>query len=137
MQVSAFLLQLDLDNLFRVVPRRARVGHEDGLIEAERGNRNQVADEEKRLDEGEGQGDEEHRDEDVQHALLRVLGADLDHLLAVADACLLGSFEIDVSFDELDRAIRAGGHGLGRSPGEPVDHGPAGDQAQHEGRVQE
>ncbi len=58
-------------------------GHEDGLIEAEDGNRNQVADEEERLEEGKGQGGEEHRDEDVQHALLRVLRADVDDLLAV------------------------------------------------------
>ena len=98
---------------------------------------NQVADEEERLDEGERQRDEEHREEDVEHALLRVLGADLDHLLAVRDRRLLHAFELDVGLDELHRAVGAGGDRLGGGAGEPVDHGAAGDQAQQERRMQQ
>jgi len=41
-----FRLQLDLDDLLRVVPRAAGVGHEDSLIQAEQGNGDQVADKE-------------------------------------------------------------------------------------------
>ena len=133
----AFLLQLDLDDLLGVVPGRPGVGHEDGLIEAEDGDGNQVADEEEGLDEGKGQRGEEHRDEDVQHALLRVLRADFDHLLAVADGRLLRALQLDVRLDELHGAIGAGAHRLRGGAGEPVDHGAAGDQAQHKGRVQQ
>src|SRR5947209_1749434 len=38
MQSRTLLLQLNFDNLLRVVPRAARVRHEDGLIEAEDGD---------------------------------------------------------------------------------------------------
>ena len=72
-QRRAFLLQLDFDDLLGVVPGAAGVGHEDGLVEAEDGDGDQVADEEERLDEREGQRGEENGDEDVEHALLRVL----------------------------------------------------------------
>ena len=85
-QRRAFLLQFDFDDFLGVVPRAAGVGHEDGLIEAEDGDGDQVADEEERLDEGEGQRGEEDGDENVEHALLRVLGADFDDFLAVGDA---------------------------------------------------
>ena len=50
-----FCLQLDLDDLLGVVPGAAGVGHEDGLEQAEERDRDQVADEEVRLEEGEGQ----------------------------------------------------------------------------------
>ena len=42
----ALFLQVDFDNLLRVVPRAAGVGHVDGLEEAEAGDGNQVGDEE-------------------------------------------------------------------------------------------
>ena len=87
----ALRLQLGLDDLLGVVPGAAGVGHEDGLEQAEQRDRDQVADEEERLDERERQRGEEHRQEDVEHALLRVLRADLDHLLAVGDRGLLAS----------------------------------------------
>ncbi len=78
------LLQLDLDDLLGVVPRPARIGHEHRLVEPEQRDRDQVADEEVGLQEGEGQGGEEDGQEDVEHPLLRVLRADLHHSLAVA-----------------------------------------------------
>ena len=53
--VGALLLQLDLDDLLGVVPGAAGVGHEDGLVETEDRDGDQVADEEERLDEREGQ----------------------------------------------------------------------------------
>jgi hypothetical protein len=80
---------------------------------------------------------EEHAEEDVEHAALRVDGADLDDLLAVFDRRLGRAFELDVRLDELHRAVRAGGHGLHRRAGEPVDHRAAGDQAEQEGRMQD
>jgi hypothetical protein len=52
-QRRALLLQLDLDDLLGVVPGAAGVGHEDRLVEAEERDRDQVADEEVRLEEGE------------------------------------------------------------------------------------
>src|SRR5579863_2155179 len=73
---SIFLLQLDLDDFLRVVPCAAGVGHEDGLVQAENRDGNQVADEEERFDERERQRGEKYRDEDVQHAHLRVFRAD-------------------------------------------------------------
>ena len=88
-QRRALRLQLDLDDLLRVVPRAAGVGHEDRLVQPEQRDRNQVADEEVRLEERERQRREEHRQEDVEHPLLRVLRADLDDLLAVLDRRLL------------------------------------------------
>jgi hypothetical protein len=48
-------LELDLDDLLGVVPRAARVGHEDRLVQAEDAMADQVADEEERLDEREGE----------------------------------------------------------------------------------
>ena len=48
-----FCLQLDFDDLLRVVPGAAGVGHEDRLVQTEDRDRDQVADEEERLDERE------------------------------------------------------------------------------------
>ena len=103
----------------------------------EDGDRNQIADEEERLDESEGERAEEDGDEDIQHALLRILGADLDDLLAVGDRGFHHAIEFDVGFDELDGAVGSGGYGLRGSAGEPVNHGAAGDQAEEERRVQQ
>jgi hypothetical protein len=136
-QRRAFLFQFGFDDLLGVVPRGAGVGHEDCLVEAEDRNRDQVADKEERLHEGEGQGPEEDGDKDVEHALLRVLGADLDHLLAVGDRGLFRAFELDVGLDELHGAIGASGHGLHGCAGEPIDHRAAGNQAQEEWSVQQ
>src|SRR5207302_955419 len=117
----ALLLELDFNDLLGVVPSAAGVGHEDGLVQAEDGDGEKVADEEERLDESEGQRGEEYGDEDVQHALLRVLGANLDDLFAVGDAGGSSSFELNVGLDEFDRAVRAGGHRLRARAGEPVN----------------
>src|SRR6266576_3331168 len=61
----AFLLQLGLDDLLGVVPSAARVGHEDGLVETEQRDRDQVADEEVRLEERERERCEKDGQEDV------------------------------------------------------------------------
>src|SRR6202011_4114497 len=99
-------------------------------------NREQVPDEKERLDEREGQRREEHRDEYVEHAFLRVLGADLNDLLAVGDARSRRAIQLDVGLNEFDGAISTGGHGLRGSPGEPVDHGAPGNQPENERSVQ-
>src|SRR5579859_4686530 len=136
MKRSTFLFQLHLYNFLGVVPCAARVGHKDGLIKAEGGDRNQVADEEERLDKGKGQGGEKHSDEDVQHALLGILGADFHNLFAVGHRCLGGPVQFDRRFNELHRAVGARGDGLGAGAGKPVNHGAAGNKAQHKRRVQ-
>ena len=137
MQGRAFLFQFNFDDLLCVVPGAAGVGHENRLIQAEQRDRDQVADEEELVEEGEPEGGEEDRQEDVEHPRLGVLGADLDHLLAVGGAGLLGRLQVDVRLDELDGPVRPGGDRLGARPGEPVDHRPAGDQAEQERRVQD
>ena len=130
-------LQLDLDDLLGVVPGAAGVGHEDRLEQPEQRDRDQVADEEERLEERERQRREEHRQEDVEHPLLRVLRADLHDLLAVRDRRLRRpAVQLDVRLDELDRAVGAGADRLRRRAGEPVDHRAADDQAEQERRVQ-
>ncbi|MPM14466.1 hypothetical protein SDC9_60829 [bioreactor metagenome] len=137
-QRGALGVQVGLDDLLRVVPGAARVGHEDGLVEAEHRDRDQITDEEVRLHEGERQGGEEDAQEQVEHALLGVLGADLHDLLGVG---LAGAgdrvVQPDVVPDELDRPVGAGGHRLDGAAGEPVDHGTAGDQAEQERRVEQ
>ena len=138
-QRRALLLEVDLDHLLGVVPGAAGVGHEDRLVEAEERDRDQVADEEERLEAGERQRREEHRQEDVEHALLRVLGADLDHPLASRRPrpSWPSASRRMLLLDELDGAVGAGGDRLGGGAGEPVDDGAAHDQAEQEGRVQE
>src|SRR5262249_29803505 len=81
----AFLLQLDFDDFLSVVPRAAGVGHKDRLVQTENGDGNEIADEEKWFKESKGQRREEHGDEDVDHAFLRVERADFDDFLAVTD----------------------------------------------------
>jgi hypothetical protein len=78
---------------------------------------------------------EKDRKEDVEHSLLRVLRADLDDLFAVGHGCLGHTLELDVCLDELDRAIRAGGHRLRGRTGEPVDHRAARDEPEQKRRV--
>jgi hypothetical protein len=90
-QRRALLLELDFDELLGVVPSTTGVCHEESLVEAEESDRNEVADEEERIGESEGERAEEDREEDVDHALLRVLRADFDDLLAVFDAGLFSS----------------------------------------------
>ena len=90
-----------------------------------------------RLEERERQRREEHRQEDVEHPLLRVLRADLDDLLAVLHRRLLGAVQLDVRLDELHRAVGARRHRLRRRAGEPVDHRAAGDEPEQERRVQD
>src|SRR5207344_2329792 len=94
-------------------------------------------DEKVRLEESKRQRREEHGEEDVEHPALRVLGADLDHLLAVFDRCLLDTLKLYVGLDELDSTVRAGGHGLHRSACEPVDDCASSDQAEEKRRVQQ
>ena len=78
-------LELGLDDFLRIVPRTARVGHEDGLVETEKGDRDEVADEEERLHKRKGERGKEHGQENIEHSALRVDGANLDDLLTVLD----------------------------------------------------
>ena len=78
------------------------------------------------------EGSKEDGKEDVEHAFLRVLGADFNDLLAVRNGSLLRALKLNVGFDELHRAISSSSHGLHRCAGEPVNHRAARDQAQKE-----
>src|SRR5262245_31196676 len=137
MELGALRLEFDLDNFLRVVPGAPGVGHEDGLEQAEERDGNQVADEEKRLEERKGEAGEKHGQEDVEHPALRVQRADLDYLLAVRHRRLLDPVEADISLDELDSAVRSGADGLRGRTSEPVDHGAAHHEAKEERRVAE
>src|SRR6185437_13332964 len=136
-QFGSLLLQFHFYDLLGIVPGAPGVSHEDGLVEAEGGDGNQVTHEEERLHEGEGQSGEEHAEEDDEHALLRILGADGHHPLAVGDGGFLHAFQLDVLFYELHRPVSSGGYRLSGGAGKPVDDGSAGDQAKHKGSVQE
>ena len=137
-QRRALLLQLDLDDLLRVVPGAAGVGHEDRLVQPEERDRDQVADEEVRLE-------ERRRPACEKNTVRKMLNMPFcAYCVQISTTFLLSSteafvdaFELDVRLDELDRAVGAGRHRLGRRAGEPVDHRAAGDQAEQERRVQE
>src|SRR5580658_5561621 len=137
MQRCPLLFQVDLYDFLRIVPGAAGIGHEDGLVESEDRNRDEIANKEERLIEGERKGSEENGEKDVEHSLLRVLRADFYHLLTVGDRCLFRTLQFNVRLDELDRAICAGGDRLRRRAGEPVDHCATGDQPEQEWRVQQ
>src|SRR5208283_1433583 len=122
-QRRVLLLQVHLDDLLRVVPCAAGVSHKDGLKKAEKGDSDQVADEKVRVEKGKGEGKEKDHHEDVDHAFLRVLGTDLDDLLAVLDGGCL-SVELDVVLDIDDRSVGPGDDGLGGSAREPVYDSP-------------
>ena len=136
-QLGAFLLQLDLHDFLGVVPGPAGVGHEDGLIQAKDGDRDQVADEEERFHEGERQRDKENAEKDVEHPGLRVLGADFNNLFAVGHRRFLHAFQLDVALDEFHRAISAGSHRLHGSAGEPIDDRATAYQPEYKRRVQQ
>src|SRR5581483_1923956 len=129
MQVSSLLLQLSLHDLLGIVPCAAGVCHEDGLIQAKCGNRDQVSNEEEWLHESESQRGEEHRNKDVQHSFLCILRANRDHPFAVAYRCLFDALKLNIRCDELNRAIGTGGNGLGGSTCEPINNCAAADQA--------
>src|SRR4030095_10092860 len=94
--------------LFAVIPSPSGVRHEDRLVQAEQCNRDEISDEEVRLDERKRKRRKEDGQKDVEHALLRLLRADLNDLLAVGDRGFLYAFETDVCFDELNCTIGAG-----------------------------
>src|SRR5437868_7326480 len=121
MEWRAFLLQLSFNDFFCVVPGAAGVGHEDSLVQAEDGDGKEIADEEVRLDKRKRQRGEEYGNENVEHALLRVLGADFHDLFAISDTGCCCAFEINVSLDEFDSAIGTGGDGLRAGARKQID----------------
>src|SRR5205085_8000745 len=130
-------LHLDFHDLLGIVPGAAGIGHKDRLIETEDGDGNQIADEEVGFEEGKGECGEKYSQEDVEHAPLRVAGANFYDLLAVCNRSLFHSFQADVFLDELHRPISAGSDRLHGSAGKPIDNRAAANQAQHKGRVQQ
>src|SRR5262249_28381708 len=120
-KVRALLLQLDLDDLLRVVPGAAGICHKECLEKAEERDRDEVPNKEERIEKRKRQRAEKDDEKDVEHPLLRVRRANLDDLLAVRDRCLLDALELDVRLDELHSAVRARRYGLHARAGEPVD----------------
>ena len=130
-------VEIHLDEFLRVVPGSTGVRHEDGLVEPEQRHRDEEPDEQERFGEGERQGGEEHAQENVEHTLLGVLGADLDHLVGILGGGLRLAVEVQVLFDELHCPVGARGDGLHGGAREPVDHRAAQQQAQQERGVQQ
>src|SRR5581483_3122323 len=128
--------QLGFYDLLGVVPSAARVGHKDGLVQAEQGNGNQITNKEIRFGERKRERREKHYQKDIEHAFLRVLRTNLDHFLAVGYGSLCYAFQPNIGFDEFHRAIGAGGDRLHGSSGKPIDDGAARDQAEQEGGVE-
>src|ERR1017187_6967029 len=81
MEFGAFLAEIHFHDLLGVVPGAAGIGHEDGLKEAKKGDADEVADEEVRIEEGQRQRKAENDDEDVPHPFLGIDGADADDFL--------------------------------------------------------
>ena len=67
------------------------------------------------------QGHEEDNDEDIQHALLCILGTDLDDFFAVLDGSLF-FIEVDVLLDEDDGTVGTCDNRLCCCTAEPVDY---------------
>ena len=115
MERSTFFVQLYFYDLFRVVPGAAGICHEDGLVKAEQRDGNQISDKEVGLQARKSQGGEKDRQEDVEHSSLRILGADFDDLLAVLHGSpFCAAVQLDVLFDEFNRAVGPGGNRLRR-----------------------
>ena len=120
-KVSALHAHVHFNNLLCVVPRSAGIGHKDGLEETKERDGDQVANEEVGIKERQRQGHAEHHDEDVEHSLLRVHGANAHHFLAVLNACR-GLLKVNVLLDEHNGSVRARHNGLRACACEPVDH---------------
>src|SRR5258705_4081076 len=131
------MFQINLNNFLRIITGAADVCNEDCLIQAEDRDRDQVTDEEERFNESKSQSGKEYSQEDIEHSFLRILGADLHHLLTVFHRSLLDALEADIRFDKLDCSIGACSDRLNRCTGKPVDHSAAGNQAQHEWSVKQ
>ena len=135
-QGRAFLFEVHLDNFLGVVPRAAGVGHEDGLKQAEEGDGDQVGDEEVRVEKGQAERQGEDDDEDVDHAFLRVDGADFHDLFGVGERGG-GGVQFDVVLNEDNSPISAGDDRLGAGAGEPIDDRAAHEQAEDDRRLHE
>src|SRR5579859_5654273 len=134
MKRGAFLFQVHFHNLFSVVPGAAGIGHENGLEQAEERDTHEVADEEIGVEERQGEREGKNDDEDVNHAFLRINGADFDDPFTVGDRGL-GLVEVEMFLDEHDATIGAGDDRLGAGAGEPVDHRAAHQQAENDFRT--
>ena len=134
MEISALLAEIHLDYFLGVVPGAARIGHENSLEQPEECDPNQIADEEIRIKERQGQREAEDHDEDVPHPFLGIFSADAHHLFAVLVRRRLG-VEPHIFLDINHRAIRAGHHRLARRPREPVNHRATHDQAKDNFRL--
>jgi hypothetical protein len=103
--------------IFLALSRAAGIGHEDGLVQTEQRDRDEVADEQVRLEEGERQGREEDRQED---AGLRAYCVQISTTRLLSSTEAFWTLELDVLLDELDGPMGAG-RDRWIGAGEPVD----------------
>src|SRR5262245_30439396 len=122
MEIRSFLTEIDLDDLFGIVPRTAGVGHKDGLKQSEEGDTNEIADKEIWVKERQGQGEAEDNGEDIIHAFLCVLGTNPHNLLAVFVRGRAG-IEPHVLFDIDHSPIGAGHDCLAGGTSKPINDG--------------
>src|SRR5215471_15048054 len=132
MEFRSLGFQFRLDDLLRVVPGASGIRHKDRLIKAEKGNRDQISNEEVRFKESETERREENSQEDVEHSLLRILRADFDDLFRIADRSFGRAFQLDVGLDKFHSAISTSADCLRGRTGKPIDDGTAGNQTKQE-----
>ncbi len=120
MKGRALFLEVHFNDLLGVIPGTTCICHEYGLVESEECYSHKVADEEVGVKERERQCHEKDNDEDVQHTLLSILGADLHDFFAILDGRLF-FVKIDVFLDEDHGPVGACCNGLGCCTCEPVD----------------
>src|SRR5580704_1777341 len=82
-QRRTLLFHFRFDDFLCVVPGSSRMRHKTRLVKAEDRDRNQTAHKKEGVDERERKCREEYRNENIQHAFLRVLRANPDYFLAV------------------------------------------------------
>lgn len=118
MQRSILHLEVNFNNLLAVIPATAGIGPEHRLEQTEEGDTEQITNEEVGVKEGERQTHEEDHDENIDHTLLCILGADLDDFLGVFNRSFL-LVQFDVLLDVHNGLIRAGDNCLYGSAGKP------------------
>ena len=129
MKRRALCVQINLHDLLRVIPGTAGIGHEDGSVQTNNRDGDEVPNEEEGFDKGKGQCREKDTEEHVHHPVVRIR-CRLDDPAGILDRRLRYSVQLDASLYELDSAVCPSRHRLDRGAGEPIDHGATDHEAQ-------
>src|SRR3989338_2175204 len=114
MNGGVILPEVDLDELFCIVPGTARVSHVHRLKEPEDRDGHEVGDEEIRVEKGESKREREKTEKNVPHPLLGLLGTDPNNGDRILPLGLL-QIKIHVLLDVLDGKVGPGGDSMNRS----------------------